>query len=259
MTSNESIEQITYTLETEDKKNPNIRINYAIKESAEFLDTFIENDQGKLRTSVFRKQAAEPYILPYTSDHPRHIHINTIYTGLLRAGRLCSDVDNFNEERQNIEIALLLNSYPPKFIKKHFERFFKQNQIRTVFTKRDSIKYQQFHQRLLNPLDPVSAQLQNFTTEDSNNNYVTKADLKQIKIKNYVHTLILHYTYESGPIHTFKREFRKLWEKHFYYDSSQIKQIRLIMGTISHKTLEQLIVQKKPTKKLLTIPKSSTD
>jgi hypothetical protein len=101
MTSNESIDKIKELLDKEGKKDINIGINYNIHESTEFLDVFIENNQGQLRTSVYRKPAAEPHILPYTSDHPRHIHSNTIYTALLRAIRLSSDVQTFDQEREH--------------------------------------------------------------------------------------------------------------------------------------------------------------
>ncbi|CAF1067542.1 unnamed protein product [Rotaria sordida] len=116
MPSNESIENIKALLDQENEKDPNIRINYTIHESVEFLDVLIENVEGKLKTSIFRNPAAEPYILPYASDHPRHIHSNTIYTALLRGVRIYSDVHTFDHERLNIEIGLLLNGYLPKFI-----------------------------------------------------------------------------------------------------------------------------------------------
>ena len=85
MTLNEPIETIKALLDRENEKDPNIRISYIIHESVEFLDVLIENIQGQLKTSVFRKPAAEPYILPYTSDHPPHIHRNILYVVLLRA------------------------------------------------------------------------------------------------------------------------------------------------------------------------------
>ena len=39
------------------------------------------------------------YGTPVTSDHPRHIHSKTIYTTLLRAIRLSSDIQTFDHER----------------------------------------------------------------------------------------------------------------------------------------------------------------
>ncbi|CAF3224153.1 unnamed protein product [Rotaria sp. Silwood2] len=123
MTSNEPVEIIKALLNQENEKDPNIRISYTIHDSVEFLDVLLENLQGQLKTSVFRNPAVEPYILPYTSDHSRHIHSNTIHTALLLDVRLCSHVETFDQERLNIEIALLLNGYPPKFITHHFKKF----------------------------------------------------------------------------------------------------------------------------------------
>ena len=63
---------------------PNIKINYQIDISVDFLDVTITNENGLLRTSIYHKPAAEPYILPYTSTHPRHIHRNIPYAALLQ-------------------------------------------------------------------------------------------------------------------------------------------------------------------------------
>ena len=54
----------------------------------------IQNDNGHLTTSVFHKPTAEPYILPYTSNHPRHGHRNIPYAALRRAHPV---LNNFNE------------------------------------------------------------------------------------------------------------------------------------------------------------------
>ncbi|CAF4647331.1 unnamed protein product, partial [Rotaria sp. Silwood2] len=166
-----------------------------IHDSVEFLDVFIENIQGQLKTSVFRKPAAEPYILPYTSDHPRHIHSNTIQTALLRGVRLCSDVETFDQERLNIEIALLLNGYPPKFITHHFKQFFKNYNASPIYQDLHVETYQQLHLQLLNEsltTDQVPQQQGNETS----NGYIKTKPKKQIE-------LIIHYRYESGPLKKF--------------------------------------------------------
>ena len=137
ITSNESTDTIKELLDKEGKKDVNIGINYHIYESVEFLDVLIENNQGQLKTSVFRKPAAEPYILPYISDHPHHIHSNTIDTALLRAIRFCSDIETFHNERLNTEIALLLNGYPPKFINHHFKQFFHKHHALSLYKEFD--------------------------------------------------------------------------------------------------------------------------
>jgi hypothetical protein len=58
--------------------HPNIKLVRQIGTSVSFLDVFIENNNGILATSVYRKDSAEPYIVPFRSDHPRHIFDNII-------------------------------------------------------------------------------------------------------------------------------------------------------------------------------------
>ncbi|CAF3646291.1 unnamed protein product, partial [Rotaria sp. Silwood2] len=45
----------------------------------------IITEQGQLRTCIYPKPAAGPFILPYTSEYPRHIHRNIPYAALLGA------------------------------------------------------------------------------------------------------------------------------------------------------------------------------
>lgn len=70
---------------------------------------------------IYHKSASEPYILPYKSDHPRHVHANISYNALLRAARLCSIVEEFDMEQLSTEMILLVNGYPPNFIKYHMK------------------------------------------------------------------------------------------------------------------------------------------
>ena len=150
MTTNMSVDAIHAQLDWMNKKDEkHIQITSSVGFAVEFLDVHIENSNGSLMTSVFHKPAAEPYVLPYSSDHPRHIHINIPYEALLRAARLCSDVYAFDKERLEIEMILLSNGYPPRFIKRHFKRFFRLNQATQVFTALDTEQYAILHQKLL--------------------------------------------------------------------------------------------------------------
>jgi len=51
--------------------HPNIKLVRQIGTSVSSLDVFIENKNGILATSVYRKDSIEPYIVPFRSDHPR--------------------------------------------------------------------------------------------------------------------------------------------------------------------------------------------
>ena len=247
MTSNESIDAIKELLDRESKKDSNIGINYTIHQSVEFLDVLIENNQEHLKTSVFRKPAAEPYILPYTSDHPRHIHSNTIYTALLRAIRLSSDIEKFDQERLNIEISLILNGYSPKFITYHFQRFFRKYDALSLYKRLDNKQYQKLHQALLHnstQSNEKQNELEQPQPQGEKNKVNEQVTLKQKEI-------IIHCRFETGPIVKFNNLFRKTWEKHFCCKNSPLNNVRLILATKTNPTLECLLVKKKPAGVLL--------
>jgi hypothetical protein len=114
--SNQTIEEINVKFEEAKTKDINIKIGSTIGTSVHFLDITITNENGQLRTSIYHKPTTEPYILPFTSDHPHHVHRNIPYAALLRAARICSHANDFNSERIRIDMSLLLNNYPPHFI-----------------------------------------------------------------------------------------------------------------------------------------------
>ncbi|CAF1502413.1 unnamed protein product [Adineta steineri] len=244
MTSNMSTNVIHDKLDWMNQKDhKHIKITYSVDQKVEFLDVQIENHYGLLKTSVYRKPAAEPYILPYSSDHPRHIHMNIPYEALLQAARLCSDVYTFDKERLNIEIKLLLNGYPPQFLKYHFNRFFRLNQVLEVCTELDAQKYQMLHQKLLYLPTRREKKYQRQTT-DENDKSVDKQWNRKI--------LMLSHTYESGPAKNFRREFRKLWTKYYVYKGSVVKNVRTMITALNNPSLNDLLVRKKPPASLLT-------
>jgi hypothetical protein len=75
------------------------------------LDVHIKNIRHNLITSVYHKEAAEPYVVPFKSDHPRHVFVNIIECVLLCAIRYSSTLEEFNHERRAIKLMLLYNGY----------------------------------------------------------------------------------------------------------------------------------------------------
>jgi hypothetical protein len=72
---------------------------------------YIQNNDGLLVTSVYHKEAAQPYIVPFNSDHPRHVFTNIIDGVLLRAMRYSSTLSAFIRERLSIKFMLLYNEF----------------------------------------------------------------------------------------------------------------------------------------------------
>ncbi|CAF3224101.1 unnamed protein product, partial [Rotaria sp. Silwood2] len=135
MTSNLSKEEILKLLDETTQTDSNIKITTTISQSLDYLDVTIENNNGNLKTCIYHKSASEPYILPYSSDHPRHVHMNILNNALVRAARMCSTVEDFDMERLSIEMILLVNGYPPKFIQQHMKNFFMKYNAMNVWTE----------------------------------------------------------------------------------------------------------------------------
>ena len=62
----------------------------------------------------------------------------------------------------------------------------------------------------------------------------------------------MSFTFESGPKLYFKREFRRLWKKHFIYPGSVMNSITLKIDVQTNKSLSQLLIRKKPPRSMLT-------
>ncbi len=108
-TSNQSLDRINQMLDEANQFHPNIKLVRQIGTSASFLDVYIENKNGTLSTSVYHKEASEPYIVPFKSDHPRHIFKNIIDGPLMQAVRYSSTLAAFNGERRSIILTFLYN------------------------------------------------------------------------------------------------------------------------------------------------------
>ena len=107
--NNKSEKQLIELLEEANTWHPNIRFDYKIGKSLSFLDVLLTNDNGILSTSVYHKSPSELCVVPFISDHPRHVFGNVIQTTLARAIRYSSNLDAFNHERIQNKLTLLYN------------------------------------------------------------------------------------------------------------------------------------------------------
>ena len=96
-------------LKTTTQHNPDIQLTSTIDHTNSFLDVHIKNIGHDFSTSVYNKEATEPYVVPFKSDHPRHVFVNIIECALLRAIRYSSTLDEFNRERRALKLMLLYN------------------------------------------------------------------------------------------------------------------------------------------------------
>jgi len=94
----------------------NIEFSESIEQTAEYLDVKLKNGGGVLMSEVFHKPSHEPYFLPFTSIHMKHIKKNIPFEALVRAIRYCSRYGAYKREEAHICMSLLLNRYPLDFI-----------------------------------------------------------------------------------------------------------------------------------------------
>lgn len=246
MTTNQTIDEINIELEKAQSKDINIKIDPTIGTSVHFLDINIINEYGQLRTSIYHKPTAESYILPYTSDHPRHIHRNIPYAALLHAARLCSHVDDFNSERIRLDMSFLLNDYPPKFITKSFQRFFQLNNAIPVLQQLNEEVYQQLHHTLLFKQTRKERQLQTFMQDP-----VKFPKVLQTKIWNRK-VMFPRYIFDSGLTNDFRKQFFEWWKKHYVYAGSEVNTVKIRLIPKLNRTLEHIFIHKKPPREMLT-------
>lgn len=109
MTWNKSERELKKLLGEANQWHSNIKLDYKISQSLAFLDILLTNNNGILSTSVYHKPSAEPYVVPFNSDHPRHIFVNIIRNSLTRAVRYSSTFEAFSHERRSIKLMLLYN------------------------------------------------------------------------------------------------------------------------------------------------------
>lgn len=237
MTSHLPLNQILSLLDQANVRDPNIRITPSVGTRVDFLDVSANNHQGQLETTVFHKSAAEPYVVPFRSDHPRRIHRNIIRGALYRAVRVCSHVEDFNTERLNIELTLLLNGYPPRFIAYHFKRFLIHNHAISLMDELNNELYMKIHHELLYQL-----------THRERRQQEHQAATTSIKTEKEIRVC---FTFESGPMLHFKKDLTRLWREYYVFKGSPMNNVILKISTRMNRSLNELLAPKKPSKTLL--------
>ena len=112
----------------------------------------------------------------------------------------------------------------------------------------DNNTYIELHQKLLHQPTRREREQRNIiydTTQFSPNPLEQRQSWNKKEIR-------VSFTFESGPMLDFKREFRRLWKKHFIYPGSVANNITLRIDAQTNKSLSQLLVRKKPPKSMLT-------
>jgi hypothetical protein len=173
---------------------------------------------------------------------------------LIRAARLCSNVEDFNLERLRIDMSLLLSQYPPKFITNQFLRFFQVNKAMPVMTELNQNVYQQLHKELINRITAKEKQL-NDQMKDP-----VKYPIALEPKKPWDKTIMCPtYVFESGPLARYSHELHSWWKKHYQYPGSPANRIKIKFRPRINRTLASYLIHKKPPRHMLRLPQQQNN
>ncbi|CAF2080561.1 unnamed protein product [Rotaria magnacalcarata] len=256
LTSNDSIESLHDMLENANNYHLNIKLTREVGSCVSFLDVQINNQDGNITTSVYHKEASEPYIVPFKSDHPRHIFENIITTSLLRAIRYSSTLQAFNHEIRALKLMLIYNSYPSRYIYHYLKKFFQQlsaTSISILPMIHDENEYVLLRSKLLSkPTPSEHARASRIaTTLDNKHQNISVDPLVHAKvhksdnITTFTCPIIIHYTHESRYAH-YKSIIHKAWFESFY--RTPVMMTKLIVGSRNNPNLTKELVRHNPSK-----------
>ncbi|CAF4184958.1 unnamed protein product, partial [Rotaria magnacalcarata] len=215
--------------------------------------------RGTLSTSVYHKPVAEPYVVPFTSDHPQHVFENIVQTSLRRAIKYSSAFQSFNDERRYIKSTFLYNGYPSSFIDKTFRNFFSD-----YISSRSFLPFLDNEKPFLQmPIalsgqpsrqqSQVDTRIATLTTD--NDHLIQESDKKQEftiqenkKPNEFQNKLTIHYAHEDR-FNTCKRDMHRIFQETFA--NTPIIETKLIVGNRNQRNTMEELIRKRPRQAIL--------
>ncbi|CAF3751475.1 unnamed protein product [Rotaria socialis] len=158
-TLNDSLESVDQTLDEANSFHPNIKLVRQISRSIPFLDLFIENSKGALKTSVHHKEAAEPYVVPFGSHNSGHVFRNTVDAAITRIVCYSTTLAQFEEKIRQMTLMFLYNEYPRRHNDRRlttlFSKYLNKNFILSIVNNSDDFGYLR-HQFLTTSTDTAT-------------------------------------------------------------------------------------------------------
>ncbi|CAF4059560.1 unnamed protein product, partial [Rotaria sp. Silwood2] len=125
-TWNESQERLHDLLHTMNRYQPEIQITLVANDHINYLDLHIQQHKGDLKIQVAHDLNIEPYSLPYVFGHPRNRYQTLLRAALLRATRCCTNVVDFANELQHIQLSFQYNRFTNDFIIDKIQLYFEE-------------------------------------------------------------------------------------------------------------------------------------
>lgn len=167
-----------------------------------FFDAFLENQDGRLYTRVHHDTTSQPFLLPYSHEHPRLFHRQWFQYALIRAAQYCCQETDFENERIYIALTFLANGYSLDFVESNLKQFFSR------------FLPSQYHSMRLSPAVyfPMRRELFRYVNEQK-----TKRN-EEKQLEKHHQLIVLHYLYDWGLRNQFNEKFHELWSNILNHD-----------------------------------------
>lgn len=103
--------------------HPNIKFSHIYsKTNINFLDVMVELNGDTLKTKLYRKPTDRQQYLHFKSSHPKHCKTSIPFSQAHRLRRICSDLNDFDRNADNLKAVLTKQSYPAPIVDRAIER-----------------------------------------------------------------------------------------------------------------------------------------
>ena len=107
---------------------PSIKFEANISDSEiNFLDVKVKLNNGKITTTLYRKETDSLSYLDYSTCHPKSCKNAIPYSQFLRLRRICSDDDDFVVQSKILALSFHKANYPDHIIQAAFDRAFEHD------------------------------------------------------------------------------------------------------------------------------------
>lgn len=181
------------------EQNPDVQLTISRANQVHFLDAYIANENGILHTRVYRDVSLQPFLLPYSAEHPRQLHRQWFRFRVARALQYCASFNDFQEEYLQLELTFLANGYSLEFIKYLWEQFLKRFKPFSYAYVHNPMNYKILRQQVFRYYNSRKA--------DSKRTY------EQQRLVTMPTSISFYYLYDWGNRIEFNKLFLKLWSE----------------------------------------------
>ncbi|CAF3499102.1 unnamed protein product [Rotaria socialis] len=220
----------------------------ATKEVIKGLLTALSDVESSVKVSaLYHKEAVEPYVVPFGSDHPGHVFRNTVDTAITRAVRYSTTLSQFEEEIRQMKLMFLYNGYSPRHIHRRlttlFSKYLSKYFILPMFNNPDDFDYLR-HQLLTVSTDKIYNRATKSSTTDQTSDKNMQNQLVQPTDNNEItkrKNLIIHKRHEQRLTQN-QHHIHELWMRTFH--GTDVTNTALIVGTCLNRNLKQELMVK---------------